>query len=62
VSKRYKPEQLYSTRSSGSSGQTLLIRVDHDAIVTDTLQGVRQFFLQSGFGARLRRTNPVAVR
>jgi phenylacetate-CoA ligase len=48
VSKRYRPEQLYSTRSSGSSGQTLLIRVDPDAIVTDTLQGVRQFILQSG--------------
>jgi phenylacetate-CoA ligase len=48
VSKRYKLEQLYSTRSSGSSGQTLLIRVDHDAIVADTVQGVRQFILQSG--------------
>jgi phenylacetate-CoA ligase len=47
VSKRHKPELLYPTRSSGSSGQTLLIRVDHDAIVTDSVQGVRQFMLQS---------------
>lgn len=48
VNARYKPDELYSTRSSGSSGQTLLIRVDHDAILTDTIQGVRQFVLQSG--------------
>lgn len=47
VNKRYRPEQLYSTRSSGSSGQTLLIRVDHNAIVTDTVHDVRQFMLQS---------------
>src|SRR6185437_7460973 len=32
VNPRYKPEELYPTRSSGSSGQTLLIRVDHEAI------------------------------
>jgi phenylacetate-CoA ligase len=48
VNARYNPEGLYSTRSSGSSGQTLLIRVDQDAILTDTVQGVRQFVLQSG--------------
>jgi phenylacetate-CoA ligase len=48
VNKRYKPEDLFPTRSSGSSGQTLLIRVDFDAIVTDTIQGIRQFALQSG--------------
>jgi len=48
VSKRYQPDDLYPTRSSGSSGQTLLIRVDHEAILTDTIQGVRQFALQSG--------------
>lgn len=48
VNSHYKPEHLYPTRSSGSSGQTLLIRVDHDAILTDTIQGVRQFVLQSG--------------
>jgi phenylacetate-CoA ligase len=45
---RYRREDLFPTRSSGSSGQTLLIRVDADAIVTDTIQGVRQFALQSG--------------
>lgn len=39
---------LFPTRSSGSSGQTLLIRVDLDAIVVDSVQGVRQFALQSG--------------
>lgn len=42
------PTDLFPTRSSGSSGQTLLIRVDLDAIVTDSIQGVRQFALQSG--------------
>lgn len=47
VNARYSPKTLYPTRSSGSSGQTLLIRVDHDAIITDTIQGVRQFALQS---------------
>jgi phenylacetate-CoA ligase len=45
---RYRQDELFHTRSSGSSGQTLLIRVDLDAIVTDTIQGVRQFMLQSG--------------
>lgn len=53
VNPRYKPEELYPTRSSGSSGQTLLIRVDHEAILVDTVQGVRQFTLQSG--GRYRR-------
>ena len=48
VNARYDAKSLYPTRSSGSSGQTLLIRVDHDAIITDTIQGVRQFALQSG--------------
>jgi phenylacetate-CoA ligase len=48
VNTRYHPDDLFPTRSSGSSGQTLLIRVDFDAIVTDTIQGVRQFALQSG--------------
>jgi phenylacetate-CoA ligase len=48
VNARYNPADLYRTRSSGSSGQTLLIRVDHDAIITDTIQGIRQFALQSG--------------
>jgi phenylacetate-CoA ligase len=45
----YPCEDLFPTRSSGSSGQTLLIRVDYDAILVDTIQGVRQFTLQSGF-------------
>ena len=48
VNSRFKTEDLFPTRSSGSSGQTLLIRVDHDAIITDTIQGVRQFVMQSG--------------
>jgi phenylacetate-CoA ligase len=45
---RYDRNDLFATRSSGSSGQTLLIRVDYDAILTDTVQGVRQFAMQSG--------------
>ncbi|MFI5011349.1 MAG: phenylacetate--CoA ligase family protein [Hyphomicrobiales bacterium] len=48
VNSRYQSEDLFPTRSSGSSGQTLLIRVDYDAILTDTIQGVRQFAMQSG--------------
>jgi phenylacetate-CoA ligase len=48
VNARYNADDLFPTRSSGSSGQTLLIRVDYDAILTDTIQGVRQFALQSG--------------
>jgi len=48
VNKRYKPDDLFPTRSSGSSGQTLLIRVDYEAVLTDHIQGVRQFALQSG--------------
>ena len=48
VSKRYNPEDLFPTRSSGSSGQTLLIRVDYEAVLTDTIQGIRQFVMQSG--------------
>ena len=48
VNTKYKSEDLFPTRSSGSSGQTLLIRVDYDAILTDTIQGVRQFAMQSG--------------
>ena len=48
VNRKFKSEDLFPTRSSGSSGQTLLIRVDYDAILTDTIQGVRQFAMQSG--------------
>jgi phenylacetate-CoA ligase len=44
----FYPDDLFATRSSGSSGQTLLIRVDYDAVLTDTIQGIRQFALQSG--------------
>ena len=45
----FKMEKLFPTRSSGSSGQTLLIRVDEEAILKDTIQGLRQFAYQSGF-------------
>jgi len=48
VSRRWPTQDLFCTRSSGSSGKTLLIRVDLDAILTDTVQGVRQYWLQSG--------------
>ena len=48
VNPNHRMEDLFPTRSSGSSGQTLLIRVDPAAIVTDTIQGVRQMALQSG--------------
>ncbi len=66
---RYSSEDLFATRSSGSSGQTLLIRVDYDAVLTDTIQGIRQFALQAetndtrpedAAGARLHRA--VVVR
>src|SRR5262249_38268708 len=43
----YRRDDLFPTRSSGSSGQTLLIRVDYDAILADTIQGIRQFAFQS---------------
>lgn len=49
---RYPREELFPTRSSGSSGQTLLIRVDEQAILKDTMQGVRQFAMQSGLKYR----------
>jgi phenylacetate-CoA ligase len=52
VSPHYQMEDLFPTRSSGSSGQTLLIRVDPSAIVTDTIQSVRQMMLQSGLKYR----------
>lgn len=38
----------FQTRSSGSSGMSLRIMVDLEAIAIDTLQGARQFSLQSG--------------
>lgn len=43
----YNQNELFPTRSSGSSGKTLRIFVDPAAIVTDTLQGIRQFWLQT---------------
>ena len=63
VNPNYKMEDLFPTRSSGSSGQTLLIRVDPDAIVTDSIQGVRQFALQSGlkYGPRNLLTHVYTV-
>lgn len=48
VNHRWKMEDLFATRSSGSSGKTLLIKVDLNAIVVDTLQGLRAFWLQTG--------------
>jgi phenylacetate-CoA ligase len=48
VNSDYDFAELFPTRSSGSSGKTLLIRVDPQAIITDTLQGLRQFELQTG--------------
>ena len=48
VAKRWPLGDLFSTRSFGTSGKNLPIKVNQDAILTDTLQGVRQFWLQSG--------------
>jgi phenylacetate-CoA ligase len=48
VNPRWPIEDLFSTRSSGSSGKTLLIKVNLDAILLDTVQGIRQLWLQSG--------------
>ena len=50
VNPDYKVDDLFPTRSSGSSGKTLRIYVDPQAIITDTLKGIRQFWLQSGGG------------
>lgn len=48
LSRRWPAEQLFSTRTFGSSGRTLKLKVNSEAILRDTLQGVRQFWLQSG--------------
>ena len=48
VTKRWPMDDLFSTRSFGTSGKTLPIKVNQEAILKDTLQGVRQFWLQSG--------------
>ena len=37
-----------STRSSGSSGRFVTIAVSREAIYTDTIQGIRQYYLQCG--------------
>lgn len=47
INNKYNHADLFPTRSSGSSGKTLRIFVNIEAIVTDTLQGIRQFWLQS---------------
>ena len=47
ISTRFKGMNLFKTRSSGSSGNVLRIYVNLDAILIDTVQGVRQFGLQS---------------
>jgi len=48
INTRFKKEDLFFTRSSGSTGKVLRIAVDKDAILVDTLQGINQFHLQSG--------------
>jgi len=40
--------RLYATRSTGSSGVSLDILVDEEAVAIDTVQGIRQLYLQSG--------------
>jgi phenylacetate-coenzyme A ligase PaaK-like adenylate-forming protein len=47
ISSRFKGTNLFKTRSSGSSGNVLRIFVNLDAILKDTVQGARQFWLQS---------------
>ena len=56
---RFNESDLFATRSTGSSGRTVKIRVDFDAIVRDTLQGVRQYYLQSGL--RYKQNHNVAL-
>lgn len=48
VNPDFNLSDLFATRSSGSSGKTLRILVDPKAIISDTIQGVRQFWLQTG--------------
>ena len=52
ISSTFKREDLFSTHTSGSSGAPLQIRADHDAILAETIQGVRQVALQSGLKYR----------
>jgi phenylacetate-CoA ligase len=49
VSTKFDVDGLYKTRSSGSSGNVLRIYANLDSILRDTVQGVRQFWLQSSF-------------
>ncbi|MBF0442404.1 MAG: phenylacetate--CoA ligase family protein, partial [Oligoflexales bacterium] len=48
VNSRWSMDDLFTTRSFGTSGKTLPIKVNLESILKDTLQGVRQFWLQSG--------------
>jgi phenylacetate-CoA ligase len=48
VNPNYDEDLLYSTRSSGSSGATLDIRIDQEALAIDSIQAIRQIYLQSG--------------
>lgn len=45
-----KEDLNLTTRSSGSSGQFVTIGVSLNAIYEDTIQGIRQFYFQSGKG------------
>jgi phenylacetate-CoA ligase len=47
ISSRFKGTNLFKTKSSGSSGNVLRIFVNLDAVLKDTVQGARQFSLQS---------------
>ncbi len=47
TSVRFNQDDIFHTRSSGSSGKVLRISVNKDAIIEDTIQGIRQFWLQS---------------
>jgi len=47
INRKYDRSELFYTRSSGSSGKVLRIAVNKDAILMDTVQGIRQFWLQS---------------
>jgi phenylacetate-CoA ligase len=40
---------IFSTRSSGSSGKFVTLAVSLEAILIDTIQGVRQFMIQSNY-------------
>jgi phenylacetate-CoA ligase len=46
--RNFKAGDLYHTRSSGSTGQVVRLYVNEDAILMDTVQGIRQHALQSG--------------